>query len=46
MIMKRYILLIIVLMGALCSCEKVWVEDIRLKALDSIRGDYELESAT
>ena len=46
MIMKRYILLIISLMITLCSCEKVWVEDIRLKALDSIRGYYELESAT
>ena len=46
MIMKRHILLIISLMTTLCSCEKVWVEDIRLKALDSIRGYYELESAT
>lgn len=46
MIMKRHILLIISLMATLCSCEKVWVEDIRLKALDSIRGYYELESAT
>lgn len=46
MIMKRHILLIISIMLLFCSCEKVWVEDIRMKTLDTIRGYYELESAT
>lgn len=45
MIMKRHILLTVRLLSLLCSCEKVWEEDIRLKAIDTIRGYYELESA-
>jgi pantothenate kinase len=29
----------------LCACEKVWEADLREKALDTIRGVYEIESA-
>ena len=29
----------------LSSCEKVWVEDLKEQAYDSIRGKYEIESA-
>lgn len=28
-----------------CACEKVWEADLREKALDTIRGVYEIESA-
>lgn len=46
MIMKRQILLTICILPLLFSCGKVWEEDIRMKALDTVRGYYELESAT
>jgi hypothetical protein len=40
MIMKKTALLFIIL----TSCQTVWEEDLREKALDSIRGEYELTS--
>lgn len=42
----RRILYIIILLPAVLACEKVWEEDLREKALDTIRGYYEIESAT
>ena len=44
MIMKRNILLIISIMMVSMSCEKIWEADLREKALDTIRGYYEIES--
>ena len=44
MIMKRYILLIISALVVNTSCEQVWEEVLKEKALDSIRGYYEIES--
>jgi len=42
----RRILYIIISLPAVLACEKVWEEDLREKALDTIRGYYEIESAT
>lgn len=36
----------ILCLACLVSCEKVWVEDLQEKAYDTIRGEYEIESAT
>ena len=42
----RKIFYIISCIAGLSSCEKVWVEDLQEKAYDTIRGEYEIESAT
>lgn len=42
----RKIFYIILCIVGLSSCEKVWVEDLQEKAYDTIRGEYEIESAT
>ena len=42
----RKIFYIILCIAGLSSCEKVWVEDLQEKAYDTIRGEYEIESAT
>ncbi len=47
MIMRKVsILIILVVLTIVSACEKVWEADLREKALDSIRGIYEIESAT
>lgn len=43
--MNRLALVVAVLLPLTFSCLKVWVADLREKALDTIRGYYELESA-
>lgn len=45
MSMNRNMLLIVSMLALCVSCEKVWEADLREKALDTIRGYYELESA-
>lgn len=42
--MKK-IYMILLCLVFLSSCEKVWVEDLKEQAYDSIRGKYEIESA-
>lgn len=42
--MKR-INIVIICLAAVSSCEKVWVEDLQEKALDAVRGRYEITSA-
>lgn len=37
--------IVFICLAALCSCEKVWEEDLQEKALDEIRGRYEIVSA-
>lgn len=40
----RKLLILIICLLPLVSCEKVWVEDLQEKAYDTIRGTYEIES--
>lgn len=42
---KSGIYSVFICLVVLSSCEKVWVEDLQEKALDTIRGIYEIESA-
>lgn len=37
--------IVIICLAALSSCEKVWEDDLQEKALDEIRGRYEIASA-
>ena len=43
--MSMRIIDIFVMIPFFCACEKVWEADLREKALDTIRGIYEIESA-
>ena len=43
--MSMRIIHIFVMIPFFCACEKVWEADLREKALDTIRGIYEIESA-
>ena len=42
---KSGIYSVFICLVVLSSCEKVWMEDLQEKALDTIRGIYEIESA-
>ncbi len=37
--------IVIICLAALSSCEKVWEDDLQEKALDAVRGRYEIASA-
>ena len=37
--------IVFICLAALSSCEKVWEDDLQEKALDAIRGRYEIASA-
>ena len=41
----RKVYMIILVLTIVSSCEKIWEADLREKALDTIRGIYEIESA-
>ena len=43
--MNRLAIMIAMFFPLLFSCEKIWETDLREKALDTVRGYYELESA-